>query len=318
MSGFRWGLQPITYSLTWAEAAQAAQAVDRLGLDYLWAGDHLYSTGGDPYQPFFEGWTTLGAWAALTSNVRLGMLVAANPFRNPGLVAKMASTLDHISGGRFVLGIGAGNRELEASAHGIDPGGSMGQRLDWLDEALGIVRGILDGESVTHHSQRYQFTDVHQHPTPVQSRLPLVVGAEGERKGLRIAARHADIWQIWLPMDGLETWKRKERVLQEHCQEIGRDHSTIERAVGGRLVLRATPQEAQRVWEEEVRVHDWKGPMTTFSWVGTPDQVAEAIVGFRAAGADGFTASIAAPLDLETIERLATEVRPWVEAASGP
>jgi alkanesulfonate monooxygenase SsuD/methylene tetrahydromethanopterin reductase-like flavin-dependent oxidoreductase (luciferase family) len=136
VTDFRWGLQPITYSLTWDEALSAARAVAQHGYDYLWVGDHLYSTGGDVYQPFFEGWTMLAAYAALTERVKVGMLVGANPLRNPGVVAKMAATIDHISNGRLLLGMGAGNRELEASVHGIDPGTSVGQRLDWLDESL--------------------------------------------------------------------------------------------------------------------------------------------------------------------------------------
>jgi alkanesulfonate monooxygenase SsuD/methylene tetrahydromethanopterin reductase-like flavin-dependent oxidoreductase (luciferase family) len=151
-SGLKLGVQPLTYGLTWSESLAAAKAVDDLGYDYLWGHDHLYSTGGDPFQPFFEGWTTLAAWAAVTRRVRLGLLVGANPFRNPGVVAKMAATVDHISGGRLVFGLGAGNRELEVTAHGMDPGRSVGDRLDRLDEALTIVRALLEGETVQHES----------------------------------------------------------------------------------------------------------------------------------------------------------------------
>jgi alkanesulfonate monooxygenase SsuD/methylene tetrahydromethanopterin reductase-like flavin-dependent oxidoreductase (luciferase family) len=290
-------------------------AVERLGFDQLWVGDHLYSTGGDPYQPFFEGWTMLGAFAALTRRARIGMLVAANPLRNPGWLAKMATTLDHISNGRFILGIGAGNRELEASAHGMDPGRSIGERLDWLDESLTIVRAILDGETVTHDGPRYHMDHVRHAPRPLQPRIPIVMGAEGERKSLRIVARHADIWQIWLAPTALEHWLRKDRVLRDHCAALGRDQASIQRIIGGKLVLRRTPAEARAVWDAEVRLHRWPESMTSFSWVGTPDQIADRIVAFRRAGADGFTASVAAPLDLETIELLATEVRPKVEAA---
>src|SRR5258706_12504474 len=95
-SRFKLGIQPLTYGLSWPDSVRAVQAVDRLGYDYLWGHDHLFSTGGDPFQPFFEGWTTIAAWSVLTSQVRLGLLVGANPFRNPGLVAKMAATVDQI------------------------------------------------------------------------------------------------------------------------------------------------------------------------------------------------------------------------------
>ncbi len=316
MSGFKLGVQPLTYGLSWDESLRTAEAVDRLGFDYLWGHDHLYSTGGDPFQPFFEGWTTLAAWGALTSRVRLGLLVGANPFRNPGVVAKMAATVDHISSGRLILGLGAGNREAEALAHGIDPGGSVGQRLDWLDEALTVVRGLLDGEVVAHVSAHYRFEGAQHAPTPVQAHVPFVVGSTGERKGLRIVARHADIWQMWLAMDDLEVFRHKAAMLDEHCRAIGRDPATVERTIGGKLVIRRDPAEARRVFDEQMRVHGWpESVRAEMAWTGTAAQVADRILAYRGAGADGFSASVAAPLDLETIEALANEVRPMLSDA---
>lgn len=310
-------MQPLTYGLSWSESLQAAQAVDRLGFDYLWGHDHLYSTGGDPFQPFFEGWTTLAAWAALTDRVRVGLLVGANPFRNPGLVAKMTVTVDHISGGRVVLGLGAGNREFETAAHGMDPGRGVGERLEWLDEAFTIIRGLLAGESVRHQSDRYSFTDVRQAPTPVQARVPFAIGSSGEKKGLGIVARHADIWQMWLAPDDLELFIHKGSVLRAHCFEIGRDPATIEHTIGGKLVLRRTEAEARRVFEEQMRVHGWPASVgKEMAWTGTPRRVADAMLAFRDAGANAFSAAVAAPLDLETIELLATDLRPIVDAAS--
>lgn len=315
-SGLKLGIQPLTYGLSWAESLRAAQAVDDLGYDYLWGHDHLYSTGGDPLQPFFEGWTTLAAWGAATRQVRLGLLVGANPFRNPGLVAKMAATVDHIAAGRLVVGLGAGNRELEVTANGMDPGRSVGERLDWLDEALAIVRGLLDGEAVQHESDRYRFSGVRHAPPPVQRRVPFVVGSAGEKKGLPIVARHADIWQMWLAMDDLDLFRRKRAVLHDHCLAVGRDPTTLEHTIGGKLVIRRTAAEARAVFDEQMGVHGWPESIRTeMAWTGTSADVAQALLAFRAAGADGFSPSVAAPLDLETIERLATDVRPMLEAA---
>jgi alkanesulfonate monooxygenase SsuD/methylene tetrahydromethanopterin reductase-like flavin-dependent oxidoreductase (luciferase family) len=317
MRAFKLGVQPLTYGLTWPEALEAAQTVDRLGFDYLWGHDHLYSTGGDPFQPFLEGWTTLTAWSVLTSKVHLGLLVGANPFRNPGVVAKMAATLDHISDGRLILGLGAGNREVETAAHGFDPGSSVGERLDWLDESLGIIRGLLDGRTVSHRTQQYQFDAVRHAPLPIQPHVPFVVGSSGERKGLRIVARHADIWQMWLAKADVDLFRHKNTVLGEHCGVVGRDPETIERNVGGKLVIRETAAEAARAFEEQMRVHGWPEQVRTdMAWTGTAEEIAEAVLEFARAGAGGFSASVAAPLDLETIERLATEVRPMVEAGS--
>jgi alkanesulfonate monooxygenase SsuD/methylene tetrahydromethanopterin reductase-like flavin-dependent oxidoreductase (luciferase family) len=313
VTALKLGVQPITYSLTWPESLAAAMAVERLGFDYLWGHDHLYSSGGDPFQPFFEGWTTITAWAALTSRVQLGVLVGANPFRNPGVVAKMAASIDHISGGRFILGLGAGNRELESEAHGIDAGASVGERLDWLDESLSIIGGLLAGREVTHHSDKYHFQGVRHAPLPLRSHVPVLVGTLGEKKGLRIAAQHADIWQCWLGAGDAEVFRRKSEILSEHCTTVDRDPSSIERTVGGKLVLRATEGKARRDFEEQRRMHGWHDPSwSAMAWLGTSEQVAEAIATYRAAGAHGFTASVAAPLDLETIERLATEVRPML------
>lgn len=315
MTSMRLGIQSITYGLDWPSSLLAAQTAERLGFDYLFGHDHLFSTGGDIHQPFFEGWTTLTAWAALTSRIKLGVLVGANPFRNPGVVAKMAATIDHICGGRLLLALGAGNRELEVTAHGIDGGATVGQRLDRLDEALTIIRGLLAGEEVTHHSDAYHFDHVRHAPLPLQAHVPIVVGASGEKKGLRIVARHADMWQTWLSMGQVDTFLHKARVLDEHCVAIGRDPTTIERTVGGKLVIRRTAKEAWRVIREQMRVHRWpESIIEEMAWVGTPEEVAAAIHGFRSAGAAGFIGSIAAPLDLETMELLATEVRPMVEA----
>ena len=139
--------------------------VDRLGYAHLWTWDHLYAIFGDPYQPIFEGWSLLNAWARETEQTRLGLLVGANTFRNPGLVAKNATTLDHVSDGRAILGIGGAWMELEHQAHGIDFGTGFGQRLDWLDESVGAMRRVLDGESVTSEpGGRYAFDDLRHAP----------------------------------------------------------------------------------------------------------------------------------------------------------
>ena len=156
---------------TWTEVVDAARRADRLGYDSVWMWDHLYSIAGDgvdPYRPIFEGWTSISALAAMTEHVRLGLLVGANGFRNPGLVAKMAATLDHISDGRAIVGLGAGWFEIEHTAHGIPFGASVGERLDWLDQSARIIRGLLDGETVTHRSEKYDFVDARHAPRPIR------------------------------------------------------------------------------------------------------------------------------------------------------
>ena len=218
---FKVGAQILTYGSTWDEALAVVRSLDDMGYSYIWGHDHLYSTGGDPYQGFFEGWTTLSAWAQATTRARLGLLVGANTFRNPGVVAKMAVTIDHVSHGRSILGLGAGNVPFENEAHGIDPGRTMGQRMDWFEESLAIVVGLLGGEEVTHHSEKYQFAKVRHAPQPVQARIPVVIGADGEKRGLKLAARYADIWQWFAPFDGVATFRHKDEVLRAHADDRG-------------------------------------------------------------------------------------------------
>src|SRR5574340_535567 len=141
----------------WRPMVDAAKRADELGYDSLWAWDHIYAIYGDPYQPIFEGYALLAAYAMVSERVRLGLLVGANTFRNPGIVAKSIATLDHLSGGRAICGLGGAWFELEHTAHGIDFGSGFGQRLDWLDESVGIVRRLLDGREVTYESAKYRF-----------------------------------------------------------------------------------------------------------------------------------------------------------------
>jgi alkanesulfonate monooxygenase SsuD/methylene tetrahydromethanopterin reductase-like flavin-dependent oxidoreductase (luciferase family) len=155
---------------------------------------------------------------------------------------------------------------------------------------------------------------VRQAPLPVQSHVPIAIGASGEKKGLRIVAKHADIWHQWLGPHEVDVFRHKSAVLDAHLDRIGRPRDAIERHVGGRLVIRDSEDEARRYFEEQVRVHGWNERMTSFTWAGTQEQVIEWIQLFRSFGIDGFSPSVAAPLDLESIERLATEVRPRIDA----
>ena len=160
--------------------------------------DHLYAIGGDPRQPVFEAWSVLAAWAMTTERVRLGLLVGANTLRNPGLVAKTAATLDHISDGRAILGLGGGRFDLEHRAYGIEFGSGFGERLDWLDEATHACRQLLDGETVNSPAGgHYQFTEAVGLPLPVQRHLPIMIGGLGARKTLATVARYADLWNAF-------------------------------------------------------------------------------------------------------------------------
>lgn len=298
----------------WPSFAAHAQRVDELGYAHLWAWDHLYSIFGDPYQDIFEGWMTLAAWAGLTKRARLGLLVGANTFRNPGLVAKLATTLDHLSGGRAILGLGGAWQEIEHRAYGIEFGRSAGQRLDWLDEAAGVIRRVFDGETVTLESDRYHFQELRQHPLPLQEHLPIMIGGSGEKKTLRTVARYADLWN---GMGTVETMRHKVEVLHAHCEAVGRDPSHIVKTLGCKPIIRDTEADARRVWESQMK-HN-RTPMADVAddvtfWVGTPQGIAEKMVGYRELGFGTFIAELAAPYDDESLERWIGEVKPMVDA----
>jgi alkanesulfonate monooxygenase SsuD/methylene tetrahydromethanopterin reductase-like flavin-dependent oxidoreductase (luciferase family) len=306
---FSLGLGILTYGATWSDAVATARLADGLGYDQVFTADHLFATGGDPTQPFFEGWTALAAWAQTTERVELGLLVGGNPFRNPGVVAKMAATLDHISGGRAILGLGAAWDDEEMIAHGIDTGRGLGQRIDWLDESLTVIRRLLAGESVTWESDAYRFTNVRHSPASVRQPMPVIIGALGEKKGLRVAAKHADLWQLWVGLDDVATFQHLDGVLRRHCSDVGRDERAIRRIVGAKVLIRGTRAEAEAAFERQLEVQPWRGDVLTYIrqslWAGTPDDVAAALERYRDAGADGFIAQVYPPYDQETIETLA-------------
>jgi F420-dependent oxidoreductase-like protein len=315
MADLKLGILLWSQATDWPGMVDAARRVDRLGYEHLWTWDHVYAIYGDPYQPIFEGWTVLGAWGVATERTRLGLLVGANTFRNPALVAKMAATVDHISGGRAILGIGGAWFGLEHEAHGIDFGSGFGERLDRLDEAVGVMRRLLDGGEVTHRGRAYRFERLRHSPRPVQERLPIMIGGSGERKTLRTVARYADIWNAFGTPDEL---RHKDEVLRRHCQEVGRDESQIERTLGCKMVIRDDHAEAQRVWEQLLAANKTPLEREKDPWVGTPEEIAERIRGYHEIGFNTLIPELPAPYDVETIERLIGEVKPMLARAPAP
>jgi alkanesulfonate monooxygenase SsuD/methylene tetrahydromethanopterin reductase-like flavin-dependent oxidoreductase (luciferase family) len=299
---------------SWPTVVDAAQRADRVGYDMLLMWDHLYSIAGDgvdPYRPIFEGWTAISALAALTERTHLGLLVGSNPVRNPALVAKMAVTLDHISNGRALVGLGAGWFELEHVANGIPFGSGFGERLDWLEESVSIIRALIDGETVTHSSAKYQLSEARHAPRPIQAHLPILVGGNGVKKTLKTVARHADLWNTMGPVADVAT---RDEVLREHCVSVGRDSSAIERTLEFKPIIRDDLAEAERVWAESLANAGTTPAMIRNAWLGSPAQIVERMRPYRALGFETMIAELPAPYDAETIERLALEVKPMAEA----
>jgi len=313
MTDFRFGILLWSQAATWAEMLDAARRVDRLGYDHLWTWDHLHAIVGDPLQPIYEGYVVLGAWAMATERTKLGLLVGANTFRNPGIVAKAVTTLDHASAGRAILGIGGAWFEFEHTAHGIEFGSGFGQRLDWLDESASAIRALLDGETVTSApGGRYAFRDLRHEPPPIQAHLPIMIGGGGEKKTLRTVARVADYWNVNAAPDALA---RKNAILAEHCATVGRDPATIVRTTNTWIVIRDTRAEAERVWAEAMARNrsDLKDDNRHRMFFGPPEYVAEKLMEHVAAGFESTIVELPTPYDVETIERLVGEVKPLVD-----
>ena len=315
MTDTKYGILLWNQATDWPAYAESVRRLEELGYEHLWAWDHLYAIFGDPYQPILEGWASLVAAAAMTKRLRLGLLVGANTFRNPGLQAKLAATLDHISGGRAILGVGGAWMEPEHAAHGIEFGTGFGQRLDWLDESVAAQRALLDGREVTSEpGGHYRFDQLRHQPSPVQAHLPIMIGGSGERKTLRTVARYADMWNAMGPVDVM---RHKIEVLRQHCADVGRDPAQIEFTLGIKATIRDSAAEADRVWKAAME-HN-RTPLadvaddTTF-WNGTPEQLAEQLGPYVEMGFHTVISEQPAPYDSETLERLIGQVKPLVDA----
>jgi alkanesulfonate monooxygenase SsuD/methylene tetrahydromethanopterin reductase-like flavin-dependent oxidoreductase (luciferase family) len=293
----------------WHELRSAAMLADAVGVDSLWTWDHLHAIVGDPDQPIYEGWTVIAAWAALTRRATVGLMVGANTFRNPGLTAKLAVTVDHISDGRAWLGLGGAWFEHEHAAHGIDFGAGFGERLDRLDEAAAAIKALLRGDSVTSPDDGfYDLRDLRHAPLPVRGagRLPMMIGGGGEKKTLRTVARYADGWNV---SGSVETLRRKADILADHCAAVGRDPGAIEASIFPYCVIRDDPAEARRVLEAALARYGEAYEETPGGvMLGPEAAIAEAWRPFLEIGFTHLIADMPGPFDHETLERL-PEVR---------
>ncbi|MFI5819522.1 TIGR03560 family F420-dependent LLM class oxidoreductase [Streptomyces rishiriensis] len=291
---------------------------EELGYDWVSLFDHQRPPLGGPDGPCFDGPTLLAALAARTRRIRCGMLVSAVTWRHPAMAASIAATLDHVSGGRLEFGVGAGGADLAYEQYGI-PFPATGERLNMLDEACEIMRGLWTRERVDHAGEHYRLSDARLEPKPVQDRLPLVIGGGGEKRTLRTVARHADVWNTLLT--DVDTYRRKQTVLRGHCDEIGRNPDEIRLSMTFRVVLA----------EDEARVEERKrerlallpagsSDVSEYLTFGTARQCVEALLPYVRLGVRDFLLGLRPPVDWETMRIFAEEVAPALRqaSASGP
>jgi len=262
----------------WNDVRAVVLHCDQSGWDGVWFADHFMpdDPGGEPADgPVLECWSVLAALAAETRNLRLGSLVSGNLYRHPAVVAKAATTIDQISGGRFIVGLGAGWQRNEHAAYGIDLL-DVGPRLDRFEEACAVIRSLLGEKRTTFHGTHYRITDVPCDPGPVRGHLPLLVGGSGEKRTMRIAARYADEWNAW---GTAEDFRRRTPLLADHCVAVGRDPGDIARSTQA-LVYLSTDE----TWLAPLRQDTSARPRL----LGTPAEVVDQVAAYDAAGVDEF------------------------------
>jgi len=260
----------------WSEISDEVVACDRAGWDGVYFADHFMpdDPAGLPTDgPVLECLTVLSGLAARTQHVRLGPLVLGNVYRHPAIVANMAAAIDQISGGRFVLGVGAGWQINEHAAYGLDLG-TVTERLDRFEEACQIITSLLADARTTVEGAYYTVRDAPCDPKPAQAHLPLLIGGTGERRTLRIAAQFADEWNGWCTPD---TFRHKAGVLEQHCAAVGRDRSSIACSTQAMVFL-----SRDESWLAPLRDQGVGRPVM----VGTPEEMTEQVEAYRAAGVD--------------------------------
>jgi F420-dependent oxidoreductase-like protein len=260
----------------WDDIHEITAHCEQTGWDGVYFADHFMPNGpgaapldGDT----LECWSVMAALAASVPRLRLAPLVTSVTYRHPAVLANIASAVDQISHGRLTLGVGAGWQENEHAAYGIALG-TVRERMDRFEEAVQILRSLLDEPRTTFSGQYFQLQDAPNQPAPVQSKLPLLVGGAGERRTLRIAAKYADEWNSWTTPELLA---HKVSVLREHCEQVGRDPGEIHVSTQALLYL-STDQE----WLAAKRQAEPGPPVI----VGTPAEVADIVARYREAGAD--------------------------------
>lgn len=266
----------IPNSLPWSDTLAQARAAEELGFDGIWYADHFMPNAAEPADgPIQEAVSILSALAACTERVRLGPLVFGNTYRHPAVLAKSAVSIDQISGGRFVLGLGAGWQENEHRAYGIDFH-SFRWRFDRLEEACQVLQSLLGGGRSNFAGEHYRLEEAPLDPAPVQSPLPILIGGGGEKRTLPIVARYAQEWNVW---GTPELLAQKGAVLDRCCEQQGRDPATVAHTAVALLFMPDDPERLAKLRER---------PIERPTVIGTTDEVAATMVAYRDAGVQEF------------------------------
>ena len=290
----------------WNKAVEIAIRAEELGYDSLWVYDHFHNVPRPSQEAVFECWTTIAAISQRTSRIRLGQMVGCNSYRNPGLLAKITSTIDVISGGRLDWGIGAGWYESEYKGYGFEFA-KPSDRIGMLKETVEIVKSMWSQPETTYDGKYYKLSRANCDPKPLQKPNPPVwIGGGGEQLTLRVVAQHADVSNFG---SSVEEFIAKREILKGHCAAIGRDEDTIRKTISSEVFIRETEKEVI----EAGCLSAWGGDPEQWrqkALVGTPEQVSEKIQKYLDAGCTGFVPWCPDYPSTETMELFATKVIP--------
>ena len=310
--------------LTWERWRAIMARVEELGYESLWRSDHFISLFGADRESL-ETWVALTLTAVETTRLRFGPLVCAMTFRHPSLLARMTAAVDQLSGGRLVLGVGAGWNEPEHRAFGL-PFPPVKQRMDMLEEGIEVILRLFGEEPAGYAGRHYRLENATMRPKPAQRpHPPLLIGGSGERRTLPLVARYADEWN--LPGGTPETFRAKRERLAEHCRAIGRNPSQIRCSLmagfivgGSEAELRRRTEAIQQVIPALARQSDAeaRGAVRPRGWlVGTPDEVVRQIEALAAAGVERVMLQHFDQTDFDVLELIAREVLPAVRDTDG-
>jgi F420-dependent oxidoreductase-like protein len=307
VSQIKFGLFLPQVGVPFAVIKERVQLADRLGFHSAWFVDHMWSRGL-PDLDHLEAWTLMSAIAAVTERIGIGTLVLCNSYRSPSLLAKMAASLDNLSNGRLLLGLGAGWMEEEYRAYGY-PFPSPRVRIEQLDEALCLIKLLLTQPRASFQGKYYAVDDAVNNPKPVQKpHPPILIGGAGEKRLLRVVAEHADIWNC--PNNVAHLLPQKLDVLKRHCDAIGRDPQTIEVSEQGVMVLGRNEKDLRSKTQFAKRALGAVFDIDKTALRGTPDQLIEAIQNRSRQGVTLFTTLFGDLNQPETLELFASKVAP--------
>ena len=276
-----------------------AQHVERTGWDGIWFADHFMPNAEDTSTPWPEAWITLAALGAQVPRLRIGTLVSGNTYRHPAVLAKMAATLDHITNGRVVLGLGSGWQENEHHQYGI-PFYTVGERLQRLDEACTVIKSLFTETTSNFEGQFYQLQNATLEPKPVQNPLPLLIGGGGEKVTLKLTARHADEWNVWGDPSIL---KQKMAILDAHCADLGRNPAAIKRTAVALLFMSDDQSYLQKMRDAKLQQPHL---------IGTVEEIRALVAEYEAIGVDELIVpdfTLGDPVQkIATLDRFITDV----------